>query len=75
MSQPFQLAWLNYIQTLQMADRPFSGFGSLIEFEVSTVKADSSGAKDALARLDKLDPQRAWMQVQMVALKYGVQIH
>jgi hypothetical protein len=73
--EPFQLAWLNFVQTTERAERPFAGLGSTIEFTVSAITPDGSGTTDALARLDKLDPQQAWMRVQIVALRYGVQIH
>jgi hypothetical protein len=73
--EPFQMAWLNFIQTLERLERPFAGLGSLIEFTVSTVHPDGSGTSDALARLDKLDLSEARMRIQRVALRYGVQIH
>ncbi|HTB79837.1 MAG TPA: hypothetical protein VK717_03010 [Opitutaceae bacterium] len=73
--EPFQLAWLNYVQTWERSEAPFAGVGSAIEFTVSTVKPNGDAAKDALARLDKMNPNEAWMRVQVVALRYGVQIH
>jgi hypothetical protein len=72
--EDFRLAWLNYIQTLQRDRAPFSGLGAITEFEVSTLKTSPSGEKDALARLDKLNGNEAWMHVETKALDYGVQL-
>lgn len=72
--EKFRLAWLNYIQTLQRGNAPFSGLGAVTEFEVSTLGKSSSGTKDALARLDRLNGNEAWMHVETAALDYGVQL-
>ncbi len=73
--EPFSQVWLDYVQTLQRNNAPFAGLGAVTEFGVSAVKPNSDGTKDALARLDKLNTPEAWMRVQRVALRYGVQVH
>jgi hypothetical protein len=70
----FRLAWLNYIQTLERQHVPFSGLGAVTEFEISAFRGSSSGTKDALARLDKLNVNDAWMNVETAALDNGVQL-
>ncbi len=72
--EPFRLAWLNYLQTAERSDTPFSGLGAVGEYALSVVKPSSVGAKDALARLDKINTPEAWMRVETVALEYGVQL-
>jgi len=72
--ESFRFAWLNYTQTLQRAEAPFSGLGSVVEFGVSVVKPSGAGTKDALARLDKLDAPEAWRRLETVALHYGVRV-
>lgn len=73
--EPFQAEWLNYVQALERFTAPFAGLGSMTEFAVSVAKPNGAAARDALDRLDKMNPSEAWMRVQVVALKYGVQIH
>lgn len=73
--EPFQEAWLGYVQTLQRLSSRLAGLGPMIEFTVSTIRPNADGTRDALARLDKMNPREAFMRVQLVALRYGVQIH
>jgi hypothetical protein len=73
--QAFQFAWLDFVQTLQRSEEPFSGLGAVGEYVVSVAQPSSAGAKDALARLDKLNIPEAWRRVQVVAIQYGVQMH
>ena len=71
---PFQEAWLNFIQVRERAADPVTALAPIAEFGVSIVNRDPSTTKDALSRLDKTNPQEAWMRVQAIALRYGVQI-
>jgi hypothetical protein len=72
--EPFRLAWLDFVQTVERDSSPFSGLGSLGEYTVSVFRGSSSGMKDALARLDRLDAPEAERRLEIVALNYGVQL-
>jgi len=73
--QQFQVAWMNYVQTLQRGDQPFAGLGAVVEYEISVIHPSADASKDALARLDRLNASEAWRRVVMVALHCGVQIY
>jgi len=71
----FNIAWMNFVQTVQRNQEPFAGLGAMGEYGVSVAKTSAEGTRDALARLDRLNAPEAYRHVVMVALKYGVQIH